>query len=134
MHKFFDLIVDVHWVPFACLDGVQLKTVANIRLRHIVKLLCSCTKGESNLLVYEYMPNGSLGDLLHSPNAKPIPWEMRYKIAVGAATVWHYNPSIMFLNGIFDHSIFHLIGVLGHQVCACGCLKYNNWILHLLYW
>jgi hypothetical protein len=34
------------------------------------------------------MPNGSLGDLLHTTKgAKLLDWSMRYKIAVGAAQV-----------------------------------------------
>jgi serine/threonine protein kinase len=67
--------------------AVQVKTLATIRHRHIVKLLCCCTKRDSNLLVYEYMPNGSLGDLLHSTKAATLTWEIRYKIAMGAAMV-----------------------------------------------
>jgi len=52
-----------------------------------VKLLCCCSNNESNLLVYEYMPNGSLGDILHSTKGGALDWAMRYKIALGAAQV-----------------------------------------------
>ncbi|KAG0583517.1 hypothetical protein KC19_3G143200 [Ceratodon purpureus] len=68
----------------------EVMTLANIRHRHIVKLLCCCTKQNINLLVYEYMPNGSLGDLLHSTKAPSLSWETRYKIAVGAAMGLQY--------------------------------------------
>jgi hypothetical protein len=37
--------------------------------------------------VYEYMQNGSLGDLLHGPKSSTLSWDIRYKIAVGAAKV-----------------------------------------------
>ena len=33
------------------------------------------------------MPHGSLGDLLHDPQNATLHWEMRYKIAIGAAQV-----------------------------------------------
>ncbi|KAG0617465.1 hypothetical protein M758_5G191000 [Ceratodon purpureus] len=68
----------------------EVKTLATIRHRHIVKLLCCCTKRDSNLLVYEYMPNGSLGDLLHGTKAATLTWEMRYKIAMGSAMGLQY--------------------------------------------
>ncbi|EFJ26843.1 hypothetical protein SELMODRAFT_96692 [Selaginella moellendorffii] len=68
------------------------KTEVNIlgRIRHfnIVRLLCCCSNGETNLLVYEYVPNGSLGDALHHPSTKisgVLDWPARYRIALGAA-------------------------------------------------
>ncbi|KAG6555332.1 hypothetical protein Mapa_003375 [Marchantia paleacea] len=64
----------------------EVETLGKIRHRNIVKLLCCCTNQKSNLLVYEYMPNGSVGDILHSPKTSSIlDWPTRYKIAVGAA-------------------------------------------------
>ncbi|KAH7352348.1 hypothetical protein KP509_19G040800 [Ceratopteris richardii] len=68
----------------------EIATLGKIRHKNIVKLLCYCTGKDTKLLVYEYMPNGSLGDLLHGrgQNCKPgffLDWESRYKIAVGAA-------------------------------------------------
>lgn len=63
----------------------EVETLGNIRHKNIVKLWCCCVNDDSNLLVYEYMPNGSLGDLLHGPKAGDLNWPTRYKIAVGAA-------------------------------------------------
>jgi len=63
----------------------EVETLGKIRHKNIVKLWCCCVNGDSNLLVYEYMPNGSLGDLLHGPKAGDLNWPTRYKIAVGAA-------------------------------------------------
>ncbi len=67
---------------------MQVETLGKIRHRNIVKLLCCCSNNESNLLVYEYMPNGSLGDILHSTKGGTLDWAMRYRIALGAAQVW----------------------------------------------
>ncbi|KAF5199684.1 Leucine-rich repeat receptor-like protein kinase tdr [Thalictrum thalictroides] len=49
-------------------DGFQaeVETLGKIRHKNIVKLWCCCTTRDCKLLIYEYMPNGSLGDLLHS--------------------------------------------------------------------
>uniref|UniRef100_A0A0E0LR61 non-specific serine/threonine protein kinase n=1 Tax=Oryza punctata TaxID=4537 RepID=A0A0E0LR61_ORYPU len=81
-------------------DGGSKRTVAEVevlghlRHRNIVRLLGWCTNGESTMLLYEYMPNGSLDELLHGAGAggaakaaaKARPdWDARYKIAVGVA-------------------------------------------------
>ncbi|KAL7142645.1 hypothetical protein ABFS83_08G137800 [Erythranthe nasuta] len=63
----------------------EVDTLGKIRHKNIVKLWCSCTKRDSKLLVYEYMPNGSLGDFLHGTKRGLLDWPMRLKIAMGAA-------------------------------------------------
>ncbi|KAG0535706.1 hypothetical protein BDA96_03G002600 [Sorghum bicolor] len=65
----------------------EVRTLGKIRHKNIVKLWCSCSCSckECKLLVYEYMPNGSLGDVLHSGKAGLLDWATRYKVAVGAA-------------------------------------------------
>jgi len=63
----------------------EVRTLSKIRHKNIVKLLCCCTHDDSKLLVYEYMPNGSLGDVLHSSKAGLLDWSTRYKIALDAA-------------------------------------------------
>ncbi|XP_057797537.1 receptor-like protein kinase HSL1 [Salvia miltiorrhiza] len=68
-------------------DGfdAEVETLGKIRHKNIVKLWCCCTTRDSKLLVYEYMPNGSLGDLLHSTKSGLLDWAIRFKIAVDAA-------------------------------------------------
>ncbi|KAK1268792.1 Receptor-like protein kinase HSL1 [Acorus gramineus] len=63
----------------------EVATLGKIRHKNIVKLWCCCVHKDCKLLVYEYMPNGSLGDLLHSSKAGILDWPMRYKIALDAA-------------------------------------------------
>ncbi|KAF8649525.1 hypothetical protein HU200_064280 [Digitaria exilis] len=66
----------------------EVRTLGKIRHKNIVKLWCCCTHASNKLLVYEYMPNGSLGDALHSSSkakAGLLDWPTRYKIAVDAA-------------------------------------------------
>ncbi|XP_028795268.1 probable serine/threonine-protein kinase PIX13 [Neltuma alba] len=59
------------------------------RLSHpnLVKLLGYCWDAEELLLVYEFMPKGSLENHLFRriSNIEPLSWNMRLKIAIGAA-------------------------------------------------
>ncbi|GMI78590.1 HAESA-like 1 [Hibiscus trionum] len=64
---------------------IEVEMLEKIRHKNIVRLWCCCNDGDSKLLVYEYMPNGSLGDLLHSSKGGLLDWPTRYKIALDAA-------------------------------------------------
>lgn len=69
-------------------DGfeTEVETLGKIRHKNIVRLWCCCKTKDCKLLVYEYMPNGSLGDLLHSSKGGLLlDWPTRYKIALDAA-------------------------------------------------
>uniref|UniRef100_A0A7N0T0I2 Protein kinase domain-containing protein n=1 Tax=Kalanchoe fedtschenkoi TaxID=63787 RepID=A0A7N0T0I2_KALFE len=59
------------------------------RLTHpnLVKLLGYCWEGKELLLVYEYMPKGSLENHLFGRGSavQPLTWDLRLKIAIGAA-------------------------------------------------
>ncbi|KAL8032541.1 hypothetical protein ABFX02_13G103100 [Erythranthe guttata] len=68
-------------------DGfdAEVETLGKIRHKNIVKLWCCCTTRDCKLLVYEYMLNGSLGDLLHSTKSGLLDWPIRFKIAMDAA-------------------------------------------------
>ncbi|KAL6501303.1 hypothetical protein OROHE_024950 [Orobanche hederae] len=63
----------------------EIRTLGNIRHRNIVRLLAFCSNKDTNLLVYEYMRNGSLGEALHGKKGGFLSWKMRYKIALDAA-------------------------------------------------
>lgn len=65
--------------------SAEIRTLGCIRHRNIVRLLGFCTNNETNLLLLEYMPNGSLGDLLHGSRGGLLDWELRCKIALDAA-------------------------------------------------
>ncbi|XP_047981318.1 leucine-rich repeat receptor-like serine/threonine-protein kinase BAM1 [Salvia hispanica] len=64
----------------------EIRTLGNIRHRNIVRLLAFCSNKEANLLVYEYMRNGSLGEALHGKKGGvSLSWNLRYKIAIDSA-------------------------------------------------
>ncbi|KAK9107708.1 hypothetical protein Syun_023719 [Stephania yunnanensis] len=52
---------------------------------NLVKLIGYCLDGENRLLVYEFMPKGSLENHLFRRGAQPLSWEIRIKVAIGAA-------------------------------------------------
>nr|XP_043614136.1 leucine-rich repeat receptor-like protein kinase TDR [Erigeron canadensis] len=66
----------------------EVEVLGNVRHRNIVRLLGCCSNRECTMLLYEYMPNGSLDDLLHGKNKCENlvgDWFTRYKIALGVA-------------------------------------------------
>ncbi|KAL1205296.1 Leucine-rich repeat receptor-like serine/threonine-protein kinase BAM3 [Cardamine amara subsp. amara] len=65
--------------------AAEIQTLGRIRHRNIVRLLAFCSNKDVNLLVYEYMPNGSLGEVLHGKAGVFLKWETRLQIALEAA-------------------------------------------------
>ncbi|KAG6788510.1 hypothetical protein POTOM_004577 [Populus tomentosa] len=66
----------------------EVEVLGNVRHRNIVRLLGCCSNRECTMLLYEYMPNGNLEDLLHGKNKGAnlvADWFTRYKIALGVA-------------------------------------------------
>ncbi|KAG9452267.1 hypothetical protein H6P81_005171 [Aristolochia fimbriata] len=66
----------------------EVEVLGNVRHRNIVRLLGCCSNNDCTMLLYEYMPNGSLDDLLHLKNKGEnlvADWVTRYKIALGVA-------------------------------------------------
>ncbi|XP_008235868.1 PREDICTED: probably inactive leucine-rich repeat receptor-like protein kinase At5g48380 [Prunus mume] len=75
----------------------EMATLGNIEHRNLVPLLGFCVAKKERLLVYKYMPNGTLHDQLHPMDAdgvKIMEWPTRLKIGIGAARglAWlHHN-------------------------------------------
>ncbi|KAJ0105565.1 hypothetical protein Patl1_18088 [Pistacia atlantica] len=64
----------------------EIATLARIRHRNIVRLLGWGANRKTKLLFYDYMPNGTLGALLHDGECGgPLEWDTRFKIALGVA-------------------------------------------------
>ncbi|GJY53724.1 receptor protein kinase CLAVATA1-like protein [Tanacetum coccineum] len=63
----------------------EIKTLGKIKHRNIVRLLGYVSNRENNLLLYEYMSHGSLGEILHGSKGGYLQWDTRYKIAVESA-------------------------------------------------
>jgi serine/threonine protein kinase len=86
--------------------SAEIQTLGKIRHRNIVRLLGCCSNHETNLLVYEYMPNGSLGELLHSKDRSTnLDWDTRYYFSC------NHNPQsvLKFCAAIFLNWYYELL-------------------------
>ncbi|GJX40162.1 LRR receptor-like serine/threonine-protein kinase RCH1 [Tanacetum coccineum] len=65
--------------------STEVKTLGLIRHKNIVRFLGCCWNRNTRLLMYDYMPNGSLGSVLHENNGCCLEWNLRYQIILGSA-------------------------------------------------
>ncbi|KAJ0966039.1 hypothetical protein J5N97_027177 [Dioscorea zingiberensis] len=69
----------------------EVSTIGTIQHVNLVRLRGFCTQGNNRLLVYDYMPNGSLDALLfYNTSSKLLNWRTRYQIALGTARGLYY--------------------------------------------
>ncbi|RDY05874.1 Serine/threonine-protein kinase PBS1, partial [Mucuna pruriens] len=82
---------------------VEVLMLSLLRHSNLVSMIGYCAEGDQRLLVYEYMPMGSLESHLHdiSPDENPLDWNTRMMIACGAAKGINYlhneaKPSVIY--------------------------------------
>ncbi|XP_061359768.1 probable serine/threonine-protein kinase PBL7 [Gastrolobium bilobum] len=82
---------------------IEVLMLCLLRHPNLVNLVGYCAEGDQRLLVYEYMPNGSLESHLHelAPDKEPLDWNTRMKIAAGASKGLNYlhhevTPSVIY--------------------------------------
>ncbi|KAJ1376667.1 putative serine/threonine-protein kinase [Sesbania bispinosa] len=64
----------------------EVGLVAKLQHRNLVSVLGGCTQGNERMLVYEYMPNGSLNHFIFDHiEGKFLQWRKRYQIIMGIA-------------------------------------------------
>ncbi|KAL5980086.1 hypothetical protein ACLOJK_036553 [Asimina triloba] len=81
----------------------ELTIINRLRHKHLVRLVGWCHKKGMLLLVYDFMPNGSLDDHLFgsSGNEKVLSWDRRRNVLVGVASALHY------LHDEYDQKVVH---------------------------
>ncbi|MBA0807342.1 hypothetical protein Gohar_023152, partial [Gossypium harknessii] len=73
---------------YVCLDSMQIKQIAQVRHRNLVKLVGYCEDNHQQFLVYDYIPNGNVGNHLYDYEGSPtgkLNMRQRLLIALGAA-------------------------------------------------
>ncbi|XP_027076889.1 G-type lectin S-receptor-like serine/threonine-protein kinase LECRK1 [Coffea eugenioides] len=78
----------------------EMRVIGRTRHRNLVRLLGYCIEGSKRLLVYEYMSNGSLADLLFKGQWRPN-WDDRVRIALDVAR------GILYLHEECESAIIH---------------------------
>ncbi|XP_050367854.1 wall-associated receptor kinase-like 1 [Argentina anserina] len=69
----------------------EIVILSQINHRHVVQLLGCCLETEIPLLVYEYLPNGTLSHYIHHQDQEfPLTWETRLRISVEVAGALSY--------------------------------------------
>ncbi|KAK4708172.1 hypothetical protein R3W88_029097 [Solanum pinnatisectum] len=78
----------------------EIKIIGRKHHRNLVRLIGYCLEGSRRLLVYEYMTNGSLADILFTPEKQPM-WEERCGFARDIAR------GLLYLHDECDTQIIH---------------------------
>ncbi|KAK6136772.1 hypothetical protein DH2020_029485 [Rehmannia glutinosa] len=68
----------------------EVDIISRVHHRHLVSLVGYCIAGSQRMLVYEYVPNGTLEYHLHGAGCPTMDWPTRLKIALGSAKGFAY--------------------------------------------
>ncbi|KAL1319915.1 hypothetical protein AAHE18_14G019400 [Arachis hypogaea] len=82
----------------------EIAVLTKVRHRHLVALLGYCMNGNERLLVYEYMPQGTLTQHLfdwHDNGCAPLTWKQRVAIALDVAR------GVEYLHSLAQQSFIH---------------------------
>ncbi|XP_058750413.1 probable LRR receptor-like serine/threonine-protein kinase At1g06840 [Vicia villosa] len=79
----------------------EISLLSRLHHRNLVSLIGYCDEEGEQMLVYEYMPNGTLRDHLSVTSKEPLTFITRLKIALGSAK------GLMYLHNEADPPIFH---------------------------
>ncbi|KAM7467945.1 hypothetical protein LguiB_015507 [Lonicera macranthoides] len=80
----------------------EIECLGRLRHKHLVNLQGWCKRKNDLLLVYDYVPNGSLDSLLLNPkNGFILNWEQRYNIVKGVAS------GLLYLHEEWEQVVVH---------------------------
>ncbi|ERN18050.1 hypothetical protein AMTRI_Chr13g89510 [Amborella trichopoda] len=78
----------------------EVRIISRLRHRNLVQLMGWCHYKTELLLVYEFMPNGSLDRYLFGKKSG-LTWELRYKIALGLSS------ALLYLHEEWEQCVVH---------------------------
>ncbi|KAK9284088.1 hypothetical protein L1049_012348 [Liquidambar formosana] len=79
----------------------EIKSIGRLRHRNLVQLLGWCRRGGDLLLVYDFMPNGSLDKYLFDEPKTILSWKQRFKIIKGVAS------GLLYLHEEWQQTVIH---------------------------
>ncbi|XP_066312788.1 probable LRR receptor-like serine/threonine-protein kinase At1g06840 isoform X1 [Miscanthus floridulus] len=79
----------------------EIELLSRLHHRNLVSLVGYCDEEDEQMLVYEFMPNGTLRDHLSAKTERPLSFGQRVHIALGAAK------GILYLHTEANPPIFH---------------------------
>ena len=79
----------------------EIKLLSSVSHPNLVRLLGCCIEGGEQILVYEYMPNGTLSQHLQRERGGVLPWTIRLTIATETAN------AIAYLHSEINPPIYH---------------------------
>ncbi|KAJ0035733.1 hypothetical protein Pint_26085 [Pistacia integerrima] len=79
----------------------EIASMGRLRHRNLVKLCGYCRREGELLLVYDYMPNGSLDKMLYSNTSPKLSWFQRFRIIRGIAS------GLLYLHGEWEQVVLH---------------------------
>ncbi|KAH1090141.1 hypothetical protein J1N35_017398 [Gossypium stocksii] len=79
----------------------EIVSIGRLRHRNLVQLLGYCRRKGELLLVYDYMPNGSLDKYLHDQPKVTLNWRQRFRVIKGVAS------GLFYLHGEWEQVVIH---------------------------
>uniref|UniRef100_A0A2P2J961 non-specific serine/threonine protein kinase n=1 Tax=Rhizophora mucronata TaxID=61149 RepID=A0A2P2J961_RHIMU len=79
----------------------EIASIGRLRHRNLVQLLGWCRRRGDLLLVYDFMPNGSLDKYLFDEPEAILRWEQRFKIIKGVAS------GLLYLHEEWEQTVIH---------------------------
>ncbi|XP_064938531.1 L-type lectin-domain containing receptor kinase SIT2-like [Musa acuminata AAA Group] len=79
----------------------EIVSIGRLRHRNLVQLLGYCRRKGELLLVYDYMPNGSLDNFLYDQDKPTLDWATRFRIIKGVAS------GLLYLHEDWEQVVIH---------------------------
>ncbi|KAJ6843943.1 L-type lectin-domain containing receptor kinase IV.2-like [Iris pallida] len=79
----------------------EIVSIGKLRHRNVAQLLGYCRRKGELLLVYDYMPNGSLDKYLYDQTRPSLDWARRFMIIKGVAS------GLLYLHEDWEHVVVH---------------------------
>ncbi|XP_025013337.2 L-type lectin-domain containing receptor kinase SIT2 [Ricinus communis] len=112
----------------------EIVSMGRLRHRNLVQLLGYCRRKGELLLVYDYMPNGSLDKFLFQNDTPNLNWVQRYQILRGVASALLYlheeweqvvlHRDVKASNVMLDADLSGRLGDFGQTTCVVGTVGY----------